>query len=63
MQTKKIKRIPVLMFNKKYWSNIINFQGLVDEAAIDPEDLDLFQFVDSPQETWDIIREYYSVSG
>jgi len=60
MQTKKIKRIPVLLFNKKYWNNIINFQGLVDAGTIASEDQNLLQFVESPEEAWDIIRTYYS---
>jgi len=63
MQTKKIKHIPILLFSKQYWDKIINFQSLVDETAIEAEDLDLFQFVETPEEAWKIIEDYYSVSG
>ncbi|OJA00528.1 3-isopropylmalate dehydrogenase, partial [Rickettsiella grylli] len=34
LQTKKIKPIPLLLFGKKYWSKLINFNFLVSEGMI-----------------------------
>jgi predicted Rossmann-fold nucleotide-binding protein len=38
---------------------VINFDALVEEAVIAPEDLELFRYVDSPEEAWDGIRRFY----
>jgi predicted Rossmann-fold nucleotide-binding protein len=34
---------------------------LIEEGAISPEDLALFQYVDDPQAAWDIIRDFYAL--
>ena len=60
IQTKKVKPVPVLLFGKEYWQRIINFEALVDEGAIDVDDLMLFQYVETAQESWDAIKEFYS---
>jgi uncharacterized protein (TIGR00730 family) len=56
IQTKKIKPMPVLLFGKYFWHRIINFDALVEEGTISESDLSLFQFVESAQEAWDIIK-------
>jgi len=60
IQVKKVKPVPVLLFGREYWQRIINFEALVDEGTIDPQDLDLFQFVETAQESWDVIQTFYS---
>ena len=32
---------------------------LVDEGAIAPEDLALYEVVDTPEEAWEVIRAFY----
>jgi uncharacterized protein (TIGR00730 family) len=56
IQTGRIQRIPVLLFGKDFWSGVINFQALVDEGTIAPDDLDLFTYVDTAEEAWGIIE-------
>jgi uncharacterized protein (TIGR00730 family) len=56
MQTGRMQRIPVLLFGKNFWSGVINFQALVDEGTIAPDDLDLFTYVDTAEEAWAIIE-------
>lgn len=58
IQTKKIKPVPVLLFGKEYWQRIINFEALVDEGAIDPQDIELFQYVETARQAWEIIQTY-----
>jgi uncharacterized protein (TIGR00730 family) len=49
-QTRKLERpTPVLLYGSQYWSEIINFPALVRHQVISPEDLGLFQYVDTPQ--------------
>ena len=58
IQTKKVKPVPVLLFGQEYWQSIINFDALVDEGTIDPHDLDLFQYVETAKEAWDVIQTF-----
>jgi uncharacterized protein (TIGR00730 family) len=58
IQTKKIKPVPVLLFGREYWQRIINFEALVDEGAIDPQDIELFQYVETAKQAWEIIQTF-----
>ena len=59
VQTKKSKPIPIILFGSEYWRRLLNLDVLVEEGAISPEDLNLFQYTDDPQETWDAIAAFY----
>ncbi len=61
VQTKKSSPVPIILFGKDYWKRLINMEVLVEEGAISPEDLHLFQYTDDPQEAWDIIRHFYGL--
>jgi len=62
IQTKKIKPFPVLIFGKAFWERIINFEALAEEGVISPEDIDLFRYVETAKEAWDIISGDYRIS-
>lgn len=48
-QTRKLERkVPVILYGRSYWNEIINFEALVRHGMISRADLDLFQFVDDP---------------
>ncbi len=55
IQTQKVKPIPILLFGRQFWERVINFNALVEEGTISTKDLDLFQFVESAEEAWEII--------
>ena len=57
IQTRKIKPLPVLLFGKSFWQKIINFDALVEEGTISVEDLEIFQYVETADETWEIIKK------
>ena len=57
LQTKRIKPMPVLLFGESFWRRIIDFQGLVEAGVISAEDLELFRFVQTPEEAVRLIRE------
>jgi len=61
IQTRKIKPVPILLLGRDYWSRVINFEALVDEGTIDEEDLSLFEYVDSAEDAWQVIRTYYKL--
>jgi uncharacterized protein (TIGR00730 family) len=52
MQTMKMHRIPVVMMDQEYWSQVINFGHLVREGMIDRADLELFSFADDAEGAW-----------
>jgi uncharacterized protein (TIGR00730 family) len=57
-QTQKLaKKILVAIYGKKYWNQVLNFQAMVDSGTIAAEDLDLFKFVDSPEEGFEFLRD------
>ena len=56
-QTKKVnKKITVLIYGSDYWKRVFNLEVLVDTGAISPKDLDLFQFADTPQQAFELLR-------
>jgi uncharacterized protein (TIGR00730 family) len=60
IQTGKIKPIPVLLFGKTFWNRVVNFDALVEEGVISPNDLKLFHFVEEAEEAWNIVQAFYN---
>jgi len=56
IQTNRMKQMPVLLFGKEFWHRIIDFDALADAGTISPEDLDLFHFVETAEEAWEIVK-------
>jgi uncharacterized protein (TIGR00730 family) len=59
IQTRKIEPIPVLLFGREYWERVLNIDAMAMEGMISPEDKDLLTFVETAEEAWNIIAEYY----
>lgn len=56
-QTEKLaKKILVIVYGKEYWSRVLNFEAFADAGAISPADLNLFSFVDSPEEAFESLK-------
>ena len=47
--------MPVLLFGQDFWQKVINFDALVAEGTISPSDLNIFQFVKTAEEAWNIL--------
>ncbi len=59
IQTKKLKRFPVVLMGKEYHTELYkHIQNLVKEKTIHPDDVDLFLFTDSIEEASEHIRKY-----
>ncbi|MEM7422222.1 MAG: TIGR00730 family Rossman fold protein [Pseudomonadota bacterium] len=56
IQTDRMDRVPVLLFGEAFWRRIVNWEALAEAGTISPEDLDLFRFVETAEEAWEIIR-------
>ncbi|MEO5797605.1 MAG: TIGR00730 family Rossman fold protein [Rhodoferax sp.] len=61
VQTGKTKAVPIILFGADYWKKLINFDVLIDEGAISASDMDLFTFVDTPEDAWTAIRAFYKI--
>jgi uncharacterized protein (TIGR00730 family) len=59
IQTQKMEPIPVLLFGKRFWDEIINFKALADWGTISPADLDLFRFVETADDAWAVLAQSY----
>jgi len=59
IQTGKMQRIPVLLFGKEFWDDVVHFERFVDEGTISPEDLELFTYVETAEEAWDRITAFH----
>ena len=51
IQTNKLrKKVPIYLFGKEFWEDLINFEKFVEWGVISPSDLELFKVVDSVDE-------------
>jgi uncharacterized protein (TIGR00730 family) len=60
VQTGKMKRVPIVLVGRAYWEKLINWQFLVDEGGIAPEDLSLISWAEGGAEAWNSIVDYYT---
>lgn len=62
IQTKKIGRFPIVLVGKSFWKGWIDWvkKVLIVEKMVSPEDLNLFNLVDTPEEAVEVIDEFYS---
>ena len=61
VQTGKVRRVPILLYGTEFWQKLINFDHLYEMGCISTEDLKLFQYVDSPEDAWARIGEFYAL--
>lgn len=63
IQTKKTAAFPIVLVGKSYWKGLIDWLKdtmLEVEHNISPEDMDLFHYVDTPDEAVKCITDFYS---
>ena len=57
-QTEKLaKKITVLIYGEQYWRKVLNLEALADAGAISPKDVNLFQYVDTPEDAFERLKE------
>ena len=57
-QTYKItKPLPIFLYSRKFWEDIVDFDKLVEYGTISEEDLNLFRYIDSPEEGFEMIKQ------
>lgn len=61
VQTRKAKQVPILLFGSVYWKRLLNLDMLLDEGAIGAEDLEILSYVDTAEDAWRNICDFYSL--
>jgi len=59
VQTKKTKKIPIVLVSKDFWSRVVDFDFLAQEGYISDNDLEMFKVVENATEAWRHIVDYY----
>lgn len=58
IQTNKYaQKMPVVVFDSKFWKKVLNWEYLAETGMINPEDLKLFKFCDTVDEAYDFITK------
>jgi len=58
IQTGRMDPMPILLFGEDFWRKIINWDALAEAGTIGTEDLELFQFVETADEAWEILQNW-----
>ena len=65
VQTGKARKIPIILVGTAFWSGLIDWikNTLVAEGMASPNDMNLFQVIDTPKEIVEAIFKHYESSG
>jgi len=55
-QTGKVRRRPIVLVGREFWTKLINFNWLVETGMIAAEDLSLFHLVETGEEAWEVLE-------
>jgi uncharacterized protein (TIGR00730 family) len=59
MQTDKLaKQIQIILYGNEYWDPILSLEPLVEWGAISPEDIELLQRANTPQEAFTLLKDH-----
>jgi uncharacterized protein (TIGR00730 family) len=57
-QTRKLaKEMTVIIYGSRYWKEVLNLDALVEKGTIAPDDLNLFQYADTPEDAFAILKD------
>jgi uncharacterized protein (TIGR00730 family) len=58
VQTQKLRKdVFIVLYGKKFWESIFNFEGLLEARVISQEDLNLFVVCDTPKEAFNHLKK------
>jgi len=61
IQTGRMERVPFLLFGKAFWRGAIDLDFLAAQGTISPGDVELISFVDTAEEAWRVIADFYDL--
>lgn len=62
VQTNKVEPIPIVLVGHAFWTNMIRFDLLIESGLIDPDDLNIVKVVETAEEAWTVIHNWYELS-
>jgi len=54
------KRMPIVIYGRKFWDEVIHLESMAKWGTISPQDLDLFHYSDTPEDAFDYIKDKLS---
>jgi len=61
IQTEKMRPRPIVLFNKTFWNNVINFDYMINHGTVSAEDKDLFIVTDSIEEATNHVKKHMCI--
>jgi uncharacterized protein (TIGR00730 family) len=55
-QTGKVRKRPIVLVGREFWTKLVNFDWLVETGMIAAEDLKLFHLVETAEEAWAVLE-------
>ena len=62
-QTGKVRKRPIVLVGREFWSKLVNFDWLVETGMIAASDLELFHLVDSAEEAWQVLVQAFGLDA
>ena len=65
IQTHKSRNMPIILVHRPFWQGLLDWfrERLVAEGMVNPEDLDLIQVIDKPEDVVEAIFKHYETRG
>ena len=62
IQTAKVEKFPIILVGIDYWKGLVDWikNKLLKEKNVSPEDLNIFEIVDSVEEVMDCLNRFYT---
>lgn len=54
-QTGKAPPLPIVLYDEKFWREVVSFEAMAKHGVISSPDLALFEYAESPEQAWDIL--------
>jgi hypothetical protein len=62
-QTGKVRKRPIVLVGREFWTKLVNFDWLVETGMISAADLQLFHLVDNAEEAWQILVQAFALDA
>ncbi|MEO9876381.1 MAG: TIGR00730 family Rossman fold protein [Anderseniella sp.] len=53
VQTGKMPAIPIILFDRDFWTGVVNLDVFIEAGTISPGDVNLFHYAETAEEAWD----------
>ncbi len=58
IQTGRMAQVPVLLFGREFWRNVLNLEALVEAGTVSADDLKLFRYVETAEEAISAMNDW-----